>query len=92
MEQRLQDTLEAMYRIDQTYPVTAFLVEQDLYNLYSATTAPATVRESLLVLQEGEEIEVALYLSKETTESARAFIQALSHGAIAGSGRILRRC
>lgn len=64
---RIQRHLENIYEVDVPHDVDDFLVT-DPYLLKCVGDTSADVDEKLLVLQEGDEVELALYLKQEIVE------------------------
>ena len=71
LAQRIQTLFEEMYRIDRAADVSAFRISEE----QSLPLLRPGAREALLVRQDGEHTDLALFLSEELMASAKPFVE-----------------
>ena len=73
VDRRLQEILEAMYRLDGTPSIGDFRIDERTARIF--LTDSERVRESLVVRAGEEYTDVALYIKEAVMMSARAFLE-----------------
>lgn len=71
---RLQQAIEVMYRLDGAASVTDFHVGEEVLESVLGEGARDEHRETLLVRETGDEVEVALYVAEEVVRRAHRFL------------------
>ncbi|MCK6546205.1 hypothetical protein L6R52_10175 [Myxococcota bacterium] len=83
LEVGLQRALENIYRIEENASVADFRIDVELLESVLGSGARDTHRETLLVQEEGEHVDLALYIAEEVVGRARSFArdagEALDH-------------
>jgi hypothetical protein len=74
---RLQQALEALYRIEGPANVDDFRIDASQLALVMGCEPSVSDREMLLVLEDGEHTDIALFIDDEIAIDAEAFIGAL---------------
>lgn len=80
LEHRLQATLEHLYRLGKTLPVEPFRISEEFFSALGITGGGEDEREALLVHEDGEYTNLALFLSKSVRTGASNFLYALRTG------------
>jgi hypothetical protein len=74
LEARLQLAIESIYRIDRTAPVADFRIDSTALEAILGDGAREAHRETLVVRDEGGEVDLALYIADEVVARAHAFV------------------
>ena len=77
---RLQQTLEALYRVDGPARVADFFLPQDHYRALAGQTVLR--REALLVSSDGEFADIGLYIQDDVLARASRFVRDVTHDGI----------
>ena len=79
VEELLQGVLEFMYRVEGVPRVTPFRVGEDFYSNLGVNLEGGP-REALLIHEDGDFIDIALFLSEQALNDARTCLKALARG------------
>lgn len=77
---QLQQLVEQTYRVDGIPDIVPFCVSDDFFNRLGIVGG--SHRESLIIHEDGETIDLAVYLSKSILDGAQRCIKAISEGYI----------
>lgn len=80
LETHLQQALETIYRIDNSASVADFRIDGTALEGVLGKGACAEHRETLVVRDDGEQIDLALYIADEVVVRAHAFVEARRGG------------
>lgn len=76
LETRLQETIQTIYRIDGTPSIADFRIDGAVLERVLGSGATDDHRETLLVREEGEHIDIAVYIAEDVVLRAHAFVRA----------------
>lgn len=76
LETQLQEVIQAIYRLDATPSVANFRIDFQNLERILGRDESAGRRETLIVRESGEHVDVALYISDEVVTGANTFVHA----------------